>query len=63
LDLGAPREVAPGISLYHVADPSLLDPAAPVSIWLLRVDPGAAASAPYCPTTRSSIPKSFRTWP
>ena len=42
LDLGAPREIASGITLYHLTDPSLLDPPAPVSIWLLRVDPGAA---------------------
>ena len=42
LDLGAPRQVASGITLYHLDDPSLLDPAAPVSIWLLRVDLAAA---------------------
>ncbi len=42
LDLGAPREIAPGITLYHLAEPSLLDPQAPVSIWLLRVNAGAA---------------------
>ena len=41
-DLGAPREIASGITLYHLADPSLLDPPAPVSIWLLRVNPAAA---------------------
>ena len=42
LDLGGPREIASGITLYHLAEPSLLDPPAPVSIWLLRVNPGAA---------------------
>ena len=42
LDLGAPREIASGITLYHLTDPSLLDPPAPVSIWLLRVNPAAA---------------------
>lgn len=42
LDLGAPREIAAGVTLYHVADQSLLDPPAPVSIWLLRVNPAAA---------------------
>src|SRR5215213_1547157 len=42
LALGAPRAVAPGVTLYHLADPALLDPPAPVSIWLLRVDPAAA---------------------
>ena len=41
-DPGPPRPVAPGVTLYHVVDPSLLDPPAPVSIWLLRVDPAAA---------------------
>ena len=42
VDLGAPREIAPGITLYHLAEPSLLDPPGPVSVWLLRVNPGAA---------------------
>jgi hypothetical protein len=41
LDLGAAREVAPGITLHHLSDPSLLDPPAPASIWLLRLDPRA----------------------
>jgi hypothetical protein len=31
--------VAAGVTLYHVTDPALLDPPAPVSVWLLRVDP------------------------
>lgn len=38
LDLGPPRTVAPGVTLHHVTDRSLLNPAAPVSIWLLRTD-------------------------
>ena len=42
LDLGAPREIASGITLYHLTERSLLDPPAPVSIWLLRMNPGAA---------------------
>jgi hypothetical protein len=42
LDLGQPRQVAPGLTLHHLTDPSLLDPPGPVSIWLLRVDPAAA---------------------
>jgi hypothetical protein len=42
IDLGAPREIASGITLYHLSDRSLLDPPAAVSIWLLRVNPGAA---------------------
>jgi hypothetical protein len=41
-ELGAPREIAAGVTQYHLVDPSLLDPPAPVSIWLLRVNPGAA---------------------
>lgn len=36
--LGTPRSVAPGVSLYHVTDAALLDPPAPVSIWILRAD-------------------------
>jgi hypothetical protein len=39
LDLGAAREVAAGVLLYHVTDPAVLDPAAPVSVWLLCLDP------------------------
>ena len=38
LDLGAARRVAAGIALYHLTDRSLLDPASPVSIWLLKID-------------------------
>ena len=38
LDLGPPRVVAPGVTLHHLTDRNLLDPAAPVSIWLLRAD-------------------------
>jgi hypothetical protein len=38
-DPGTPQDIAPGVTLYHVTDPALLDPAAPVSIWLLRLDP------------------------
>ena len=41
-DLGAPQAVAPGVTLYHLTDPSLLDSPAPVSVWLLRVNPGTA---------------------
>jgi hypothetical protein len=39
IDLGAAREVSTGVRLYHVTDPTLLDPAAPISIWLLRLEP------------------------
>jgi hypothetical protein len=39
LPLGAAREVAPGVRLFHVTDSSLIEPAGPLSIWLLRLDP------------------------
>ena len=42
LDLGPPRTVAAGITLHHLTDQQLLNPAAPVSIWLLRTDLAAA---------------------
>ena len=38
-DPGPPRDVAPGVALYHLTDQSLLDPPGPVSIWLLRLEP------------------------
>jgi hypothetical protein len=38
-DPGSPQAIAPGVTLYHVTDQALLDPAAPVSVWLLRLDP------------------------
>ena len=41
LDLGAPRPVAAGIALYHLTDQRLLDPASPISIWLLQDRSGA----------------------
>jgi hypothetical protein len=41
-DLSQGRNLAPGVTLYHVTDPSPLDPPAPISIWILRVDPAAA---------------------
>ena len=33
------REVAPGISLFQLTDTTLIDPPAPISIWMLRLDP------------------------
>jgi hypothetical protein len=42
LDLGAPRPVAAGLTLYHLTDQRLLDPATPISIWLLKTDPALA---------------------
>jgi hypothetical protein len=38
LNLGAPRHLAAGVNLYHLADPSLLTPAGPVSVWALELD-------------------------
>lgn len=40
--LGTPTNVAPGVALYHITDHAFLDPPAPISIWLLRVDPRLA---------------------
>jgi len=37
--LGAPESLAPGIDLYRAADPSLVDRAGPVAVYLLRLDP------------------------
>jgi len=37
-DPGVPQDIAPGVALYHVTDQTLLDPAGPVSIWLLKLD-------------------------
>ena len=37
--LVADRDVADGITLFHLTDDALIDPPAPISIWLLRLDP------------------------
>ena len=37
--LGTPEQVAPGVELYRTTDMSLLEPAAPVAAYLLRLDP------------------------
>ncbi len=42
ITLGTPRDLAPGVALYHVTDHAHLDPPAPVSIWILRLDPAIA---------------------
>ena len=42
LDLGSPRNVAPGVTLVHLTDQSLLNPPAPVSVWLLKLDLASA---------------------
>ena len=39
LDLPEPRNVAPGVLLYHLDSPTLVDPEGPISIWILRLDP------------------------
>ncbi len=39
VDLPEPRNVAPGVLLYHLESPALVDPAGPISIWVLRLDP------------------------
>lgn len=46
LDLGPPRDVAPGVRLHHLTDSGVLDLAMPISIWLLRIDPSAVALRP-----------------
>lgn len=38
LDLGPPRSVASGVTLFHLTDHNLLDPSVPVSVWLLKLD-------------------------
>ena len=42
LQLNAPRHLAPGVQLYHVTEPALVEPPGPLSVWLLRVDPSRA---------------------
>ena len=37
------REVADGVTLFRITDAALLDPPAPVSVWLLRLDPAKAS--------------------
>ena len=39
LDLPEPRNAAPGVFLYHLDSPALVDPEGPISIWMLRLDP------------------------
>ncbi len=42
LNLGPPRTVATGVTLFHLTNQSLLNPPAAVSVWLLKVDLGSA---------------------
>ena len=37
--LGQPETIAPGIDLFRTTDETLLDPAGPVAVYLLRLDP------------------------
>jgi hypothetical protein len=37
--LGEPTEVAPGVAFYQATDPTLVEPAGPVAVHLLRLDP------------------------
>ena len=37
--LGPPSEVAPGVTFYRTTDTTLLDPAGPIAVHLLRLDP------------------------
>jgi hypothetical protein len=37
--LSAPRTVAPGVDYYTSTDPSLVDPAGPLAVYLLKLDP------------------------
>ena len=39
LNLPEPRNVAPGVLLYHLDSPALVNPEGPISIWVLRLDP------------------------
>src|SRR4029079_8979681 len=40
--LGAPERIADGVELYGATDPSLVDPSAPIAVYLLKIDPGKA---------------------
>ena len=38
VELPEPRTLAPGVLLYHLDRPTLVDPEGPISIWALRLD-------------------------
>ena len=38
VDLPEPRILAPGVLLYHLEQPTLVEPEGPISIWALRLD-------------------------
>ena len=46
LALGPPRDIAPGVQLYHVTAGPRLEPPGPLSIWILRLDPDRADLQP-----------------
>ena len=37
--LGAPKSIAPGVDLFRTTDTTLVDPPAPIAVYLLRLDP------------------------
>ena len=39
LDLPEPRNIAPGVLLYHLDSSTAVEPQGPLSIWMLRLDP------------------------
>src|SRR5688572_10700344 len=41
--LGSPESVAPGVDLFRVIDPSLVDPPGSIAVYLLRLDPDQVA--------------------
>ena len=40
--LGAPQHIADGVELYGATDSSLVDPSAPIAVFLLKIDPAKA---------------------
>ncbi|HOG28024.1 MAG TPA: phosphodiester glycosidase family protein [Vicinamibacterales bacterium] len=38
-DLGAPQRIADGVRLYRLHDPALIEPAGPIAVQVLRLDP------------------------
>ena len=45
VDLPEPRILAPGVLLYHLEQPTLVEPEGPISIWALRLDSARVRSA------------------
>src|SRR5690349_21374864 len=40
--LSAPQHIAPGVDYYTSTDQSLVDPAGPIAVYLLKLDPAKA---------------------